>query len=55
MMGLWTFQSTKEKEKENNDEVKKIATKESYIVTADVLFDQGLYKQLYNHLSNYKV
>ncbi|KAF7380524.1 hypothetical protein HZH68_016389 [Vespula germanica] len=54
MMGLWTFQSTKEKEKENNNEAKEIAMKESYIITADVLFEQGLYKQLYKHLSNYK-
>ncbi|XP_015186466.1 PREDICTED: regulator of microtubule dynamics protein 1-like isoform X2 [Polistes dominula] len=61
-MGLWIFQSADEKDKDksennknnNNNHVKEITAKEGFIVTADVLFEQGSYKQLYDHLSSYK-
>ncbi|KAI4488677.1 hypothetical protein M0802_011385 [Mischocyttarus mexicanus] len=58
MMGLWIFQSAnendKDKDKDNNKDLKEITAKEGFIVTADVLFEQGLYKQLYDHLLRYK-
>ncbi|XP_014612144.1 PREDICTED: regulator of microtubule dynamics protein 1-like [Polistes canadensis] len=63
-MGLWIFQSANEKDKDkdnnnnnnnnNNNDVKEITAKEGFIVTTDVLYEQGLYEQLYDHLSNYK-
>ncbi|KAK2581020.1 hypothetical protein KPH14_006070 [Odynerus spinipes] len=49
IMGLWTLKSVKDDKKPTEE-----AMRETLLIKADALFDQGLYKQLYDLLSNYK-